>query len=181
MNSKKHVYLFSILGVFFLFGGFFSLFITSLQQDYKMVNKRMITVKNVYKDFDTSIDFFEEQRDKLFETTLGNLYYQTLFTKDVQIKESLSNYESMVNQIENKTKKLDTLCENIYYKDGTVNKNCANYKLIYEQVNNIFVKDIKEYNKNVEQANLINSNKLKIYETNKKYIDYNNDKRYDGK
>ena len=56
----------------------------------------------------------------------------------------------------------------------------------YEQVINYFVSDIKTYNKNVisynnYQATLGTGLSVIKYNTNKKYIDYNNDGKYDGK
>ena len=70
----------------------------------------------------------------------------------------------------------------MYYPDSNTNNKCSNYKVIYEQVANYFVSDIANYNKNVKQCNKsITDNKISIYKTNKKYIDYNNDKKYDGK
>ena len=78
--------------------------------------------------------------------------------------------------------KLNKLCDDVYYPDSNTNNKCSNYKVIYEQVVNYFVSDIANYNKNVKQCNKsITDNKISIYKTNKKYIDYNNDKKYDGK
>ena len=53
--------------------------------------------------------------------------------------------------------------------------------MIYEQVNNYFVGDIKTYNKNVIAYNSINVNKVNVYQTSRNYIDYNKDKSFDGK
>ena len=80
---------------------------------------------------------------------------------------------------------MDKLCTDVYYPDSKVNTKCVNYKSIYEQVVNYFISDINVYNKNVKEYNKEqNDNKDKMieeYKTNKKYIDYNNDKTYDGK
>ena len=74
----------------------------------------------------------------------------------------------------------------MYYPDGVINSKCNNYKAIYEQVVNYYVTDIKNYNNNIKKYNeyqkSINSNLiLNIYKTDKDYIDYNEDKIFDGK
>jgi hypothetical protein len=109
-----------------------------------------------------------------------------LYTQDVEIKNRLSNYESLVDSLEKNTKKLDSLCDDVYYPDSTVNSKCSNYKSIYEQVVNYFVSDIALYNKNVKTYNeyqASNNSLLSVesYNTDKDYIDYNDDKVFDGK
>ena len=51
----------------------------------------------------------------------------------------------------------------------------------YEQVNNCLVKDISAYNDNVKTFNMNNVNQINIYKLERKYIDYNKDKSFDGK
>ena len=74
----------------------------------------------------------------------------------------------------------------IYYNDASVNSQCSNYKNIYEQVINYFVGDIKLYNDNVlkyneYQKSIQSSLLVNNYVTDKNYIDYNGDKKYEGK
>ena len=81
---------------------------------------------------------------------------------------------------------MNSLCEDVYYNDLSVNNQCGNYKNIYEQVNNYFVSDIKLYNDNVSKYNdyqksIYSSLIINNYDTNKNYIDYNGDKKYEGK
>ena len=57
---------------------------------------------------------------------------------------------------------------------------------IYEQVVNYFVSDIEVYNKNIDKYNKYQEEletlyRLKPYDTDKQYIDYNHDKVFDGK
>lgn len=69
----------------------------------------------------------------------------------------------------------------MYYSEAAVNKMCSNYKVIYEQVNNCFVKDVASYNDNVKTYNIDSTKQINIFKTDRKYIDYNKDKSYDGK
>ena len=109
-----------------------------------------------------------------------------MYTNDLIIKNKLSNYENLVDELEKNTNNLNKLCDDAYYPESKINNICLNYKSIYEQVINYFVSDIKTYNKNVVsynnyQATLATGLSVIKYNTNKKYIDYNNDGKYDGK
>ena len=78
------------------------------------------------------------------------------------------------------------LCDNIYYPDGAINSMCMNYKTMYEQVINYFVGDVEDYNEvvkkyNAYQNSISSTSFVKEYSTTKNYIDYNNDKTFDGK
>ena len=57
---------------------------------------------------------------------------------------------------------------------------------MYEQVINYFVLDVDDYNENVKKYNeyqitISSTSSIKEYSTNKKYIDYNGDKTFEGK
>ena len=119
-------------------------------------------------------------------TCQRQVIFLTDSSKQLNIKSKLSNYESLVDELENNAKKLSSLCEDVYYPDGNVNNKCFNYKSIYEQVVNFFLSDIEVYNKNVKEYNdYQTANNLtflvKEYKSKKKYIDYNEDGVFDGK
>ena len=101
----------------------------------------------------------------------------------LEIRILKTNY-LIIDELEGNTLKLNKLCEDAYYPDSSTNKKCMNYKSIYEQVVNYFVTDINNYNNNIKKCNSLISDensKIKNYKTKKKYIDYNNDGKYDGK
>ncbi len=174
------------LGLLMIFSGCVSSFIINLREDQAKVLARMNDVSNIFEEYSTNVSVYEQQRDLLYTQVLSNLYYDTMYNEDSVVKNKLSNYESIVNEIEKKKDELDKLCEEVYYPDSKVNNMCSNYKSIYEQVINYFVTDINYYNKNIDNYNdyikLLNSTSiLSKYKTDKKYIDYNNDGKFDGK
>ena len=185
-KNKNLSFLLMGIGSFMIFTGFVSSFIIGLNTDRAVVRARMVDVNHTFEEFSTQVSIYEEQRDLLYEKNLSNFYYDKMFQEDAMVKNKLSNHEAIVDTITKKTKQLDTLCDEVYYPDSSVNSKCINYKSIYEQVNNYFVTDINYYNKNVESYNTYTSshggkNLLKEYQTKKKYIDYNNDKKQDGR
>ena len=183
---KKLANLFLILSIVLIISGGVSSFILGLKADRTETLNRMVEVNDVFEIFSANTTAFENLRDELYNEVLGNLYYDNMFASDGIIKTKLSNYESLVDELGSNAKKLENLCDDVYYPDGNVNSKCFNYRSIYEQVNNYFLSDIDVYNKNVKAYNdyqtlhnltyLVNE-----YKTDKKYIDYNNDNVFDGK
>lgn len=161
-------------------------FVVSLKEDQEKTQARMVVVKEEFESFNAAVSAFEVERDTLYTEALGNLYYDTLATDDVTLKNKLSNYESIVDGIEEKVETMDKLCKDVYYPDSTVNSKCSDYKLIYEQVINYFVEDVKLYNNtiktfNEQQVAAGSTYALIEYKTDKKYVDYNKDGVYEGK
>ena len=81
---------------------------------------------------------------------------------------------------------MEKLCSNVYYPDGNINAKCSEFGGVYEQIVNAFVSDIKLYNDNINKYNEYakengSDTSLEAYKTEKKYIDYNKDKKFDGK
>ena len=187
MRKAKNIsFILLMISIVLIISGTVSSFVISLKEDRVKTQARMVVVNDSFNDFNESVSLFELERDKLYTETLGNLYYDSLMNDDDAIKNKLSNYENIVDVIKGKVKDMDDLCDDVYYPDSSVNSKCSNYKLIYEQVVNYFVGDVELYNKTLktfnEQQRAAGSGVvIEDYKTQKKYIDYNKDKSYDGK
>ena len=183
---KKISYSMIMVSVVLILIGAFSSFIMGIKKDKEETYKRLRKVTDIFTVFENNTSSFESYRDELYNTTLNNMYYDTMSTNDTNIKNMLSNYENLVDSLAKNTNDLNYLCEDIYYPDSNTNNKCNNYKSIYEQVNNYFITDINIYNDMVKKYNeyqkSINSDLIiNEYKTNKNYIDYNNDKKIEGK
>lgn len=186
MKYKKIAYVLMTFSFILIISGGVSSFVFGLQQDKQETYRREANVKDSFEEFSTMTSLFENERDEIYTVFLSNVYYDTMYDDDVIVKKKLKEYENLVDNIAKKVVSLDKLCKNMYYPSSEANNRCENYKLIYEQVNNYFVDDIKTYNENVDKYNAYqksNNSTLSVekYTTKKKYIDYNNDKKYDGK
>ena len=181
INMKNLPRILLTVGFFMLVMGCGTSYISGLQADHKNVNKRMVDVVGIYKEFEAASKVFEEKRDILYKTTLSDSYYDIFYTNDKGIKSVLDGYEKVVDDVGIRVAALDDLCNNVYYSSRDVNNKCIGYKSVYEKINNIFVTDINNYNKNIKVYNSHNKSKLEKYRTNRKYIDYNKDKKIDGK
>lgn len=183
---KKIAMIMMTLSFILLISGGVSSFVLGLKKDKEEIYNRISEVNNEFEVFSTNTSMFEGFRDELYNAVLSNVYYDTMYDEDKAVKNKLSNYENLVDELTRNTKRLNKLCDDVYYPDSKVNTKCNNYKSIYEQVVNYFVSDINVYNENVVKYNEYqknNNSDLRVdkYKTDKKYIDYNKDKEFDGK
>lgn len=174
------------LGFIFLMSGGVSSFVVGLREDRKEISKRVGEVNDTFEIFSTNTSVFESLRDNLYENTFSKMFLDTMYQEDKVVKEKISNYEQLVDELTKNVKELNRLCDNVYYPDSTVNSKCKNYKIIYEQVINYFVSDIEEYNQNIDkyneyQTSIGNLLRLRRYYTSRSYVDYNLDGMFDGK
>lgn len=186
MSLRKVAYVLMTFSFILIVSGSVSSFLLGLKNDKEETYKRMDVVSDSFESFSTNVSAFEDMRDELYNSVLSNVYYDSLYNDDAYIKERLSNYENLVDELQKNTTKLDKLCNDVYYPESDINNKCVNYKSIYEQVVNYFVTDINTYNQNIVnynnyQASLGSGLLLKSYDSSKKFIDYNNDGSYDGK
>ena len=186
MNYKKIAMSMMTLSFILIVSGGVSSFVIGLKQDKEEILKRINNVNDEFEVFSANTSVFEKFRDDLYNIVLSNVYYDTMYDEDKIVKNKLSNYENLVDELTKNTRKLDKLCTDVYYPDSKVNTKCNNYRSIYEQVVNYFVRDINVYNGNVKKYNEYQKNnnsglRVDKYKTSKKYIDYNNDNEYDGK
>lgn len=186
MNYKKLSIIILTISLVMIVSGCVSSFIISLKADRREIYSRMDVVKDEFEVFSANTSVFESFRDELYTVVLDNVYFDSFYSDDEIVKDKLSNYEQLVDELTKNTKNLENLCENVYYPDGGINSRCNNYKLIYEQVVNYFVGDIELYNSHVVKYNKDQESKntlfrVKKYNTDKDYVDYNHDKVFDGK
>ncbi len=185
-NGKNISFFLMSVGCLMIFTGCVSSFVIGLNEDKEIVNARMVDVSSTFEEFSTEVSLYEEQRDLLYEKTLSNLFYESMFQTDKEVKAKLAEYEELVNKIDKNRRQLDYLCSEVYYPDGNINSKCMNYKSIYEQVNNYFVTDINFYNKAINEYNtyansLGEAYQLSQYPIKRDFIDFNKDDKFDGK
>ena len=183
--KKLSVILF-IMGFLLIFSGLGVGFIADLNKDREATLLRMEDVKNEYRNFSNSVDSFNDIRNSLYLTVFEDVYFDTMASNDMTVKQTFADYETSVNSVSETVKKLSGLCGDIYFFNDSVNEKCSSFSSVYEQIVNAFVTDVRLYNNNILQYNQYQSdlgtnNVLEDYITEKKYIDYNNDKEYEGK
>ena len=186
MNFKKISFFLIPISFVLIVSGSVSSFVLGLKKDRQEISHRIVQVQDEFEIFSTNTSVFESLRDELYVDVLGNTYYDSMYEYDSFMKNKLSNYEHLVDELTKNTMALQDLCGSIYFPDNSVNSKCKNYKSIYEQVVNYFVSDIIAYNRIVDNYNTYQTNsgsllRIRSYETDKIFIDYNGDSKMDGK
>lgn len=152
-KKNKKYYIMIIISIFMIISGGISSLIIGLKQDRKETYARMEEVNVSNDEYSKMIIAFEDARDVLYEDILTKLTYDNMISLQKFIITNLSNYEAGVDEIEKQYKKIDKLCNNVYYPDSSINTICNSYNTTFEQVNNYFVSDIDTYNKMVDNYN----------------------------
>lgn len=186
MNMRKIAFTLMTFSFILIISGGVSSFVMGLKKDREVTFKRQDDVNNTFEVFSTNTTIFENVRDELYNDVLGVFVLDSMYSEDKEIKEKLSNYEHLVDELKSSTDELERLCTGMIYPDNVANSRCNNYKSIYEQVNNYFVSDIEIYNQNIKKYNdyQISNNtlyRIREYDTNKTFIDYNQDNHFEGK
>ena len=175
------------LGVFLILLGITTNFTMGFKQDKKEVSKRMKVVNSTYEVFKQETQNFSQTRDNLYDNVFSELYFETLNLTINNCLIELQKYEQELDKVGLTAEKMKENCSNIYFPDSTTNTQCQTYALSYEEMVNYFINDIKQVNDNIEEYNKYNQENntgvapIQKYNTTKKYIDFNNDKKYSGK
>lgn len=185
MSKKKKVLIISLI-VLLIFVSLISFFVISFNNDRKKTLKKMDNIIILYDKFSSKVDSFNTIREDIYGNVLSNVYYDTLKANYDLWNTKLLDYEKFVDQIDSQFSKLRKSCDGVYYPDSNINNKCQAFIVAYEEIKNSFVSDISLFNKNIDEYNSYSkeqgaSDTLEKYNTKKKYVDYNHDKKYSGK
>ena len=183
-SSKKIIFIIILVLLIFISVPFILFF--SIKKDQRATKERIEEIATVYHKFSEEVDKFNDIRNDLYLNVFDNIYYETLAQEDASVQEKLSNYEVIVDEVYKVTSQLKSLCGNIRFTDSSTKNKCDTYASVYEQIANAFVTDVNTYNKNIDgyneyQQELNTGLSLERYVTSKNFVDYNNDKKYEGK
>lgn len=185
MSKKKKVLIISLI-VLLIFVSLISFFVISFNNDRKKTLKKMDNIIILYDKFSSKVDSFNTIREDIYGNVLSNVYYDTLKANYDLWNTKLLDYEKFIDQIDSQFSKLRKSCDGVYYPDSNINNKCQAFIVAYEEIKNSFVSDISLFNKNIDEYNSYSkeqgaSDTLEKYNTKKKYVDYNHDKKYSGK
>jgi len=184
---KKQIIILSTLGTVLIIVGLVLNFGVGLKQDKKEVNERMNKINTTYEQFRKDTETFSNTRDYIYDNVFSELYFETLNQNITICLQELQKYEETLDVIEPIASNLKKNCANLYFPDSTINTKCQTYANSYEEMVNYFVNDVIQVNNNIEEYNKYQQTNqtgiapLQKYNTTKKYIDFNEDKKYAGK
>ena len=181
MKNKKFFAFFIILLFIFAIGGIF-FFVKKVMHDVDTTNRRIVEIGNLYRNMDSYISDYNDNRDGLRVLT-KDAYIDNLDSKYDNILLILNKENDNVKSISNVVLNLDKDCNGRIYSDAYVNQVCLSYKSHYEEMVNVFVGDISHVNKMIRLYNDSHDHKLNEYVSSnyQEYVDYNKDGVYSGK
>ena len=186
-KKSKHVGLILLIVFIVIVIGIITYVVINYTNDQAEIKKRMNLVKENYQTFKEEATNFNNNRDTIYNEVMKDMYYQTLKDNDERYKELYNNYQQSLTKIDKIYNKTKDNCINALYPDVTINNKCEALVIGYEKIVNTYVSDVNLYKINIEKYNnwLEETSsidvKLEKIKTNRKYIDINGDRKYEGK
>ena len=176
MRSKKNLII-SIMCVILLTG--ILILVLVVNKERKENKNNMEFIRKNYNLLTSSINNYNEIRNK-YNQLSSVLIMDSYKDKEEEFSELFKDYSKEINNIDNYINNINLRCNGIY-NDSEINKVCNSYKLVYEKVINLYVSDIDNYNKFIEEYNEYKKENIELIEKVHDYIDYNNDEKYEGR
>ena len=124
----------------------------------------------------TNIDLRNEISEKIDAYTNEN-YPQEHETYIDLLNKYEENYKTVASHIE----EIDKQCKNDY-EDSRIDIMCKSYKMLYEEITNIYVSNLTKYNNNIKNYNqTLGTTYEEFTMIQTEYIDYDKDGNYLGK
>lgn len=178
MKDKKKMLIIIISILLVILGGIL-IIIYNINKSNKIKNENMDIINDSYSNLSENVNSYNEIRKEYLELS-SNFFYETFMSDKDKYVDILNRYNEVIKDIDSNIEKINDRC-NIVYSDKFINKICNNYQELYEKLINLYVMDINNYNKKIEGYNDYKNENLDKFEMiHDKYIDYNNDKIYEG-
>ena len=158
------------------------LYIGNIVHERKTVQKNIELIKYNYNEFTNNILEFNQIRTNL-SNKLNNFVYTTYIDEHQNYIELLNKYTDNIKKIDANVSNITKRCD-FTYNDKNINIICDSYESAYEKMVNLYVSDVINYNNKIKSYNeqYITEEELGQFDAaHKEYIDYNNDKKYEGK
>lgn len=157
-----------------------SLFIVNMVKDRNETNNNMEIINSNYNELSVNVNEYNQIRTEL-SGKLNNFIYEKYSLEYDGYVELLNKYNENIKKIDLNIENINDRCL-VIYKDISINKICNSYKVMYEKLVNLYVSDLNNYNNKVSSYNEYKNTDISLYEMiHKDYIDYNDDKEYEGK
>ena len=199
--KREYTKLFSfILGFTFLLSGVIFAFVntykTGKDTEIKKENDIIDEILNIYEVFRNKEDEYNTFRNEFLEEISDyTSYYSGMEENYDEIIQLLSEYETLVKEVEDVSAYLKNHCINKTYSNQDANGKCNAYIINFEKTVNSFVGDIEflnskidEYNEWIVEENKSLKEKDQYNELHKfeptyynDYLDVNNDETYLGR
>lgn len=95
-----------------------------------------------------------------------SIYYEEQFIKDYPtIIELFNKNETLIEQVSQQEKTLNTNCKNQIYQDKEVNNICKTHAKTYQKLLEVYQKDIESFNQTITIYNENTEEKLELFQS----------------
>ena len=150
-----------------------------LNDKVKSLDENVIIIREKYTELSNDSTNNILLRRELIEK-LGNFNEVDYATAHEEYLTLLNNYNNNVAKIDSIVEILDSKCD-IQYEVATINILCRGYADLYEEVINVYITSIKDYNNKIKGYNQRNKTEFASYNLlHTEYVDLNKDGTYQG-
>jgi len=152
---------------------------------YKDNNNKRIALEqlkeniiNNYEVFKSKVEVFSENRSNISQQLNDIKYLSELKTNYASLIQGFQNYEKSLRDIDEASADLKVDCLENTFKDTNINNKVSAFIINYEQVVNYFIKDVNDFNTEIQKYNAWVSSqttpneKDKLEEYKSTYVDY---------
>ncbi len=176
MKNKKQVLI--AVGAVILIA-FIIIIIITTNKEKKETQNNMTIIKNNYDMLTKSVTKYNDIRSSYKEKS-SVLIMNSYQDKHEEFTKLMEEYNSVVSEIDNYIANINLRCNRLY-PEITINNICNGYKLSYEKIVNLYISDVKQYNNFITSYNEYKKMELPLIKLiHSNYIDYNEDKVYEG-
>lgn len=176
-TSTKVGIFFAIMSVVMIVAG---VVFASVNKATRTVQENIVIIKQVYTAFSVGVVENHQYRSELLGklNSFSNETYSEMHDDFVKL---LTNYGEKIKVITDNVNILEDKCS-ISYDDNQTNIFCANYRQLYEAVNNEYIANVARYNDKIKEYNLTAEESYTSFEAiRSEYIDFDGDGVYHGR
>lgn len=156
-------------------------FLIDLNNEKKETEVVVSAINDNYKELENNVNEYNKYRESIGDRL--STYYQESFSSNYEdIANEFKEYDKVIVNIKNNVEKINDNCGNRIFADSNINNICNGYKSLYEEMINVYLNDVNNFNRFVNTYNEENENKLSLFKSSTidDYIDYDKDGEYKG-
>ena len=179
MNKKWLSVILVIIVILIIF--FVVKFVFDLNKEKEMTEEIVSLINSSYQKLQSNVSEYNKYRS-LVSDSLSSYYQDSFGDEYDEIVNEFKEYDKVISNISNNIDVIRDNCGDKIFADSDVNDICNSYKSSYEEIINVYVNDINNFNKFVNTYNNETGNSFSNFKSSviDNYIDYDNDGEYRG-
>ena len=154
----------SIIGVLLVGITVGVIYTKNFTEDQNKSLQKMNQIKESNNNLKENIISYNQNKKSITEYL--SIYYEEQFIKDYPtIMDLFNKNETIIKEVSQQEKKLNTNCQNQIYQDKEVNQICNTHSKTYQKLLEVYQKDIKSLNKTIELYNEGKEDKLALFQS----------------